>query len=345
MTEPVDPYLWDKSGIGNAEMAKLESLLSGFRHQPQPLEWERVLAQTRLGRRFFTPRWIWAAAAVVLTATAAVAVVSRFQWRPGEPWRVAALAGTPRIAATGINRGAQFSVGQVLETDAASRARVRVAGLGVIDVEPNSRLRLVATTAKRHRVSLDYGAISAHMWAPPFSLAVDTPSAVLFDLGCAFTLRVEPGGYGTVHVTSGWVQFETPERNITVPAGAEAVTRPGSGPGTPYFSDAPPQLRAAVSRFDENPDDASARAAAIDAILASARPRDAFTLLNLLHQVQGQQRAQVLDRMAEFVPIPAGFTRDEVLELHMDALDAYWNKLHLGDPKSWIMKWKDVLSY
>jgi len=83
-------------------------------------------------------------------------------------------------------------VGATLSTDNHSRARVRIASLGVLDVEPDSRLRLLASGEKHHRIALDYGTVSAHMWAPPFSLVVATPSAEVTDLRCAFTLHVEP---------------------------------------------------------------------------------------------------------------------------------------------------------
>src|ERR1051326_2168566 len=112
------------------------------------------------------------------------------------------------------------------------------------------------------------------MWAPPFSLAIETESAALFDLGCAFTLNAEAGGYGAVHVTSGWIEFEDAQRRVVVPAGAEAIARPGLGPGTPYFTDAPAEFRIAIGQFDSHPEDAGLQSAALDRILASARFRD-----------------------------------------------------------------------
>ena len=347
MSDAVNSYLWDKTGVPAADVEQLESLFAGYRYQPQPFAWERAIAFER-PRRVHVWRSSFAAAVTVLFIAAALSIQSRFTWRPGEPWRVAAVSGTPRIAESQFTGTAKLSIGETLETDATSRARLHVASLGVIDVEPGTRLRLVATNAKRHRIALDYGTISARMWAPPFSLAVETESAALFDLGCAFTMHAEPGGYSTVHVTSGWIEFEDSQRSVIVPVGAEAIGRPGLGPGTPYFTDAPPEFKVAIAQFDMHPDDAGLQAAAIDRILASARFRDAFTLLNLFHEVRPDQRARILDRLASFVPIPTGFTRDDVLALRSDAVAAYWDAvhaaLHLDDPKSWIMRWKDVLS-
>jgi len=346
MTEPTQNYLWDKSGTTDQEIERLESLLAQFRSDPPPT-WIHEPLPGRAERRPVKRLWlsaVFALAALVLVSVA-LSIHARFEWRPGDPWKVVALNGTPQIGSSLVKNRGQFSVGQILVTDAASRARIRVADLGVVDVEPGSRVRLIATHAKRHQIALDYGAISVRMWAPPFSLAVDTPSASLFDLGCAFTLHVESGGYGTVQVTSGWVEFETPLRSVIIPAGAEAVTRPELGPGTPYFSDDTPTFKTAVSAFDSHPEDDGARAAAVASILANAHSHDALTLLSLLNQLPLPRRAMVLDRLAAFVPIPDGYSREDVLNLHTDAMDAYWTALHLGTPKSWFMNWKDVLSY
>jgi hypothetical protein len=341
MTEPTQDYLWDNAGTPDPEIERLESLLAQFRSDPQPA-WIYEPLPGRTERR--PGKWLWLSAVSALAAlvlvTVALAIRARFEWRPGDPWKVLALSGSPQIAGSLVKDRAHFSVGQTLVTDAASRARIRVAGLGVVDVEPGSRVRLIATHARRHQIALDYGTISARMWAPPFSLAVDTPSASLFDLGCAFTLHVESGGYGIVQVTSGWVEFETPLRSVTIPAGAEAVTRPELGPGTPYFSDATTTFKTAVLAFDRHPQDDGALAL----IVSNARSRDALTLLSLLNRLPLSQRAVVLDRLAVLVPIPDGYSREDVLSLRTDAMDTYWKALHLGSPKSWLMNWKDLLS-
>lgn len=351
MNEPDNDYLWDQSGAPDPEVERLERLLSPFRVRTQEPAWKPVPIPDQDRHRvgwlaLMRQRRLYATVAfAVLAVVVALSLRARFEWRPGEPWKVRTLHGTPQLAGLPAKKHNSFEVGQVLTTDLNARARIRVAGLGVVDVEPNSRVRLIATNAKQHRIALDYGTISAHMWAPPFSLTVDTPSAALYDLGCAFTLYVEQNGYGIVHVTSGWIEFETASRSIVVPAGAEATTRPELGPGTPYFSDAPPAFKAAVAEFDDHRDDDSVRDSALQSIVANARARDAFTLLSLMNQLSYPQRAMVLDHLAAFVPIPFGYTRDDVLDLRESAMDAYWNALHLGNPKSWIMNWKDVLTY
>jgi hypothetical protein len=351
MTEPIEDYLWDKSATPDPEVEHLERLLSTLRLQASEPAWNLEFASNQSPEN--ASSWLsrikrmWLPAAVTVSLVAMILSLSlraRFNWHPGESWRVSALSGSPRLDNLHMAHNADLAVGQILSTDANASARLHAANLGVVDLMPNSRLRLITTNARRHRIALDYGTISVHMWAPPFSLAVDTPSAVLFDLGCAFTLHIEPNGHGVVHVTSGWVEFEGESRKVIIPAGVEAITRPELGPGTPYFSDAAPAFKSKVADFDSHGRDGSIRAEVLQSIIAGARVRDAITLLSLLDQVSRPQRSLILDRLATLVPIPSSYTREDLLDLQEDALDAYWDALQLGSPKRWITNWKDALT-
>src|SRR5436309_715730 len=88
------------------------------------------------------------------------------------------------------------------------------------------------------RVALERGKLHAFITAPPRLFFVDTPSAEAIDLGCEYTLAVDDAGIGLLHVTLGWVMLERDGRESYVPIGAMCETRPGVGPGTPFFEDA-----------------------------------------------------------------------------------------------------------
>ena len=107
-----------------------------------------------------------------------------------------------------------------------------------------------------------------------------------------------------------------------MPAGAACTTRPGIGPGTPYFEDASETFRSALSKVDFDHDFSQIRIVA-----ANSRVRDTLTLWNLLPRVSDADRVLVYDRLAVLVPPPRGVTRKGVLKLNQQMLDEWKEKL------------------
>ena len=149
-------------------------------------------------------------------------------------------------------------------------------------------------------------------------------------------------GQGLLQVTTGWVAFEWEGRESFVPAEAECVTRPRSGPGTPYFSDASRELRDALAQFDTAQSGDSARASALDMVLTRARKKDAITLWHLLTRTNEAELGRVYDRLARLVPPPKSVYREGVLRGDRAMIDAWWDELELGDTEWWRM-WKGPL--
>ncbi len=209
--------------------------------------------------------------------------------RPAGPppglWIAQSLTGTPTVAGTPLRGELRVGGDGVIETDASSSVRLSAAGVGMIDLGPGTRLRTVPSGEGEYRLALDRGTLHAHIWATPGSFVVETASAAALDLGCSYRLDVDPDGGGRLRVTLGWVGLGQREVESLVPQGAVCVLRPGAGPGTPYFDDAPGALVEALSMIDG----AAGRmpAGALDSVLAAARPRDAFTLWHLLRRADG----------------------------------------------------------
>jgi anti-sigma factor RsiW len=233
----------------------------------------------------------------------------------GDHWEVQTLAGRPQIA-SGDGR---LSVGSYLVTDAASRARIEVANIGTVDVQPNSRIRLVGTSEKEHRLSLERGALHARIAAPPRLFIVDTPSAVAVDLGCEYTLEVDAKGNNRLHVTSGFVALERDGRESIVPAGAMCLTQKGKGLGTPFAADTSEAFRKALERFDFFGGGTSA----VETMLANKNFYDIISLWHLLSRVQRADREKVFDALAAYVAPPAGVTREGVMKLDRKMLEAW----------------------
>lgn len=264
-------YLWDRSGQPDPEIKRLETLLAPLGHREMP-------------RRSRKLRWT-----IPLAIAASVLVWVAYR-SAGPSWQVSTLAGRPSVNRLGS--------GQSLRTDSVSRARLQLDDIGEVDIEPDTQLSVIAMRPQEHRLDLKRGIIHAYIWAPPAQFYVNTPSSVTVDLGCAYTLQVDDAGMGVVNVTAGWVAFEDKGRESLVPESAACKTRPGTGPGMAYYSDASHEFKSAVDLFD-----VTGSQAAADVVIAAARSKDALTLWHLARRVRPGQRERVLLKLAQLKPV------------------------------------------
>ncbi len=336
-------YLWDGSGEPDREIQNLERILSALRYNRPTPEFPGI-AMPKSPERPRPLSWVfadWRPATLATVCAGLVLVIAASWWalHGRASYDVVGLSGTPLVGSTNIGAAGKLSVGQWLETDASSRARINIGEIGAVEVEPNTRIGLIRARSTEHRLSLERGVMHALIWAPPGQFIVNTPSAVATDLGCAYTLEVDVQGVGLLRVTAGWVAFERDGREAFVPAGAMCVTRPGIGPGTPYQSDASPAFSAALAQLDFQAGGCENRSAALATVLAEARGKDAFTLWHLLFRGEDSERSRIFERLAVLVPPPDGVTRAGVLSRNGRMLDLWWNALGLGDT-SWWRNWE-----
>lgn len=334
-------YIWDKTGEPDLELLNWERQLSGFSAKSESL---RALSLPDRAReksaRVPWFRWIAAAACLIISALVSL----RIAWQPGRDWKATTVSGVPLINSVPMRAKSQLSAGELLQTDDHSSAMLRMGLMAKIEVGPATKIRLLTTRSGQHRIALQSGVITARIWAPPFTIFVDTPAATAVDLGCAFTLRVEERGSGELHVTSGWVESERNNRQAIVPAGAMVLIRPAFGPGTPFFEDAGSRFRGALEELDFGKSGYQ-DIAALKLVLSEARQRDAITLLSLVRRIQPSERGSVFDRAAEFVPPPPDLTRADVVRgTNQHGIDEWWRKLGLGEAKSWFLNWRDIVT-
>jgi hypothetical protein len=338
-------YLWDGSGKPDPQVQKLETALGRFRHdQPAPAFDQLAESFPPIPRRrYFSFRFAFQLGAVAATLLIAATLFyflrhSNPPVESGPSWDVARLEGTPRIGSKSMsaNSGAaKLRVGQTLVTDGSSRASIALDETGRVEVDSESRLRLVTNGPGHKRLSLERGTIHATIWAPPGEFVVDTPSAVAVDLGCVYTLHVDDSGAGLLRTTMGWVGFKLNGHESLIPAGAICQTRPKIGPGTPYLEDASPSFRDALEKFDFAATTAAERNALLGIILVDARKADAITLWHLLARVSDADRPGVYNRLNSLAPPPVGATREGILRLDRAMLDLWWNSFGFGEIYLW----------
>ncbi|HEX9001361.1 MAG TPA: zf-HC2 domain-containing protein [Blastocatellia bacterium] len=304
---------------------------SSFPRWQQVEEAGRFAPQSANGRRRLAV--ITATAAVVMLAVAAGWFFTR---ETGDTWQVMRTAGAPAIGKTQVKEIAQFKAGQWLETDPESRALIKVGTIGVVEVSPNTRIGLVTARPDNHRLSLTKGRIEAAIAAPPRLFFIETLAATAIDYGCAYSLEVNEDSECVLRVTAGWVALNLGERESLVPAGALCHAIPGKGPGTPYLEDSSAAFRSALRLIDfgesggRQVSGRQVNGIQVNILLAEARAKDALSLWHLLARLNGEARGRVYDRLAALVPPPHTVTREAVLRLDRQALDAWKESVELA---------------
>ena len=239
-----DDYLWDGSGEPDPEIVRLETLLAPLPSRGTlPLLLPRATIRGGVARR--------AAALQILTAAASLVAGRRRRVvrvrDPAGGWTVQSLAGAPSVSGNArIDAPSRLPVGQVAgdrrRVARAHRGRIRSAS---VDVEPNSRIRLITSRAGEQRMALERGRDSARASGRRRDVFfVNTPSATAIDLGCAYKLKVDDRGWGTggASKAGGW------RSNTTGASPSSRRTRcapraPGFGPGTPVLRRCPRHRR------------------------------------------------------------------------------------------------------
>ncbi len=236
---------------------------------------------------------------------------------PSQSFEIETLAGAPKVGSQ--STATNLAVGDFLETDAVSKARIEVADIGNVEIRPNSRVKLVGTNAKQHRLALDRGSLHAKIYAPPRLFIVDTPTATAVDLGCEYTLDVDEKGNNKLHVTSGFVALERAGRESIVPAGAMCLTRKGKGLGTPFSAETTETFRKALESFDFG----NGGSRAVDDLLASKNFFDIISLWHLLSRVSKADRERIFDALAAYVTPPKYVTKEGIMVLNKKMLESW----------------------
>jgi ferric-dicitrate binding protein FerR (iron transport regulator) len=311
----MNEYLWDRGGR-DTEVERLEHLLARYRAEERPFVLPHSLAESR---KWYWPAFSLAAAVVLIAITASILFWTA--QAPKDRITATVLEGSLRINNVAKAKGT-VSVNERIETGPHDRARVQVAEIGLVEIEPSSVFTLLESRADRRRFRLDRGEVRVRISAPPAVFVIETPAARAIDLGCAYRLRIAPGGEGTIDVSDGWVEMDRGFEQTLVPAGAAAAFF-ADRISPAYMQDTNPVFRDAMLEWWRS-EDLPVRRATLARAVSSATRQDAFTLLNMLHHALSEERRTIYDRLEGFVPAPPEVSRAAVLAGSPNAAEAWW---------------------
>jgi hypothetical protein len=332
--DKIADYLWDPTSPADPGVEAIEARLLPLRFEPgtRPLVLPRPAQPVGGTHRV---RWVLAAAALLVAASAGW-VQWRFTWPAGRGWEIS----TPVSS-----RLSRLEVGATFELPAADPAVaptvINVARIGTMTVAGGSRVTLQSTHGTRHRLQMDLGEAHFRVWAPPRSVAIQTPVGEVIDFGCEFDLRVEQD-MTSIDVRSGWVQLDNTVGEVLVPEGAASEMRRGVRPGVPVFNSATAAFRTAVRELEQSGLERSGDDVSIRTVVQDARVEDMLTLL-LLVERHSAGADRIAARAAELSPPPRDVTVGQVLRGDRDGLWRWRDTLPLPPPKGWLRNWQDAL--
>jgi ferric-dicitrate binding protein FerR (iron transport regulator) len=330
--EEDQPYLWDRSGAPDPEVARLETLLAPLAHDaPLALKPETKADASSVVTRLETKRRNRRIAYAGIGALAIAAVVL---WivlvRPPRPADAVATCSSPSrgshafhavggAAKCGAEERASgfLPTGSDFETPKGTTATLEIARLGTVSIEPESKLRLIAADDKMQTLDLVRGTMHAKIAAPPRLFIVKTKRVDAVDLGCEYKLSVNDEGVGLLAVSYGSVSLERPNRALTLVVEGTTCKIGPNGPGTPLSANASAELRKAADDLD------GGDATALDRVLAAAGEDDTATLWHVMRRMDPEERGRAWDRLSKLVPPPPSAPREAVVRGERPAIAGY----------------------
>jgi len=146
-----DEYLGDGSGTPDSEVERREEVLVRFRTAPAQFEFPTAAVAPTSPPRTRSRR----TESLRIAAAAALPLGSIWLLRAltgRASWTIAGVEGSPRIDGKTAQRNDGWKMGQSLETDGASRVKLRVDGLGEIEVGRNASLVLLEANATQQQI-------------------------------------------------------------------------------------------------------------------------------------------------------------------------------------------------
>lgn len=263
-----EDYLWNRSGEPSAEEKALEAQLGKYRHVRKPLRPSKPVW------------WIYAIAA-------SAALGCFLTWKL---WPAAQSDWTMNGKTIAMNRVIHLS----------EKTELEVGHIGRVRFEAGSRFRILQSSPASEVMELLEGKFDAFIIADPYVFQVQTPTAKLDDLGCAYEVSVDKAGNGRVSVTSGWVRVNAQKQESLVRQGYEVDLVKGQAPSIPRR------------------------------ILLSSTKDPLQLLHRLWRESNPQKRAEAFDQLASIYPPPAGVTRERALAGDPKLVSDYWPALDLG---------------
>jgi len=280
-----------------------------FNEEKKPLPTEEK-------QSFISRNWYWFASAAAVLLIVSL-VISRYSekniYTAGEMsnWKLVNLKGNALI--NGVKSDV-VNVGDWIQTDGETSVILKIANVGDINIEPNSKVRFIQSDDSQSRIEVAYGTVNTST-SQADKFVLQTSNMKVQDKGSSYSFKVDDKGNGVIYVNNGIANIESGNRVSVVPEGKFCMYKPEFGVGIPFRKDAKPEFQNAIFQYDFN----NGGQNAIYSAIASAMPEDYYSLLNLIPRVDEKTKYLVLNKLGRIAP-------NGVAGVRLDSLDDFDNE-------------------
>jgi len=262
---------------------------------------------------FMTKNWYWFASAAVVLLVASIVFLNYkarnfISVEEMSNWKLVNLRGEAFINGVKSNT---VNVGDWIQTDSTSSVVLKIANVGDISIEPNSKVRFVQSDGEVSRIEVLYGTVNTTT-SQADKFVLHSNNMKVQDKGGSYSFKVDEKGNGVIFVNNGIANVESGNKSAVVTDGKFCLYKPEYGVGTPFRKDASKEFQNALFSYDFN----NGGVPAVYYAVANAAPEDYTSLMNLIPRVDDKTKYLVLNKLGKLVP--------QVLPtINLDSLDEY----------------------
>ncbi|MBP9095922.1 MAG: FecR domain-containing protein [Ignavibacteria bacterium] len=262
---------------------------------------------------FMAKNWYWFASAAVVLLIVSVALISYssknvFSVEEMSNWKLISLKGGAFV--NGV-KSDKVNIGDWIQTDSVSSVVLKIANVGDVSIEPNTKVRFIQSDGNISRIEVLYGTVNAST-SQADKFVLQASNMRVQDKGGSYSFKVDDKGNGVIYVNNGVANVESGNKSAVVTDGKFCLYKPEYGIGVPFRKDAKPEFQDALFQYDFN----NGGAPSIYYAMANAGPEDYASLVNLIPRVDNQTKYLVLNKLGKLAP-------QMMPTINIDSLDDY----------------------
>ena len=331
--------LWEKVKAGISESdQKIQKISENLFKYTSP---QATVVPDRKKGNMVKPIWIWSTVTITCIVLIVIALYSGFNsgntldnstiGMLGHNWRITEFTGNVLGSGKAASDVAGWGPGDWIETDDSSFVIIEIPDIGIVKLEPGTKIKLIESSEHNNKFELKYGSVNSDTRSSKGNLYIFSDRTTAIDPGSVYKFAVDRNGEGLIYVKAGTVRLTSDNRSSVVPANQYCIIKTGYGPGTPYNSNASENLKKALIKFDFY----HGGTEVLDQIYNYTDVKDYATLVNLIPFVNAKMKFSFITKASGgqksvaniYLDSNKHFTLDEINKLIIEIQDEVLNSL------------------